>query len=91
MQRTAEEFVHRLPNGRWFVGDFVSVTSDGRDIYLIELRPGSGGVEVSVQAIAAATSSVRSYSRKSDAKRAAQWMIERVLDAEDDSGGDHER
>ena len=22
MQRTAEEFVHELPNGRWFVGDF---------------------------------------------------------------------
>lgn len=23
MERTAEEFVHRLPDGRWFVGDFV--------------------------------------------------------------------
>ena len=24
MDRTAEEFVHQLPTGRWFVGDFVA-------------------------------------------------------------------
>jgi hypothetical protein len=31
MDRTAEEFVHQLPNGRWFVGDFVC---DGRTLGL---------------------------------------------------------
>jgi hypothetical protein len=84
MQRTAEEFVHQLPSGRWFVGDFVRTTSDGREIFLVEPRPGRGGVEVSLPEIAAATSPIRTYSRKASAKRAAQRMIERVLD--DDAG-----
>ncbi len=42
MQRTAEEFVHELPNGRWFVGDFVGIDRDGYAIFLVELRPGRG-------------------------------------------------
>jgi hypothetical protein len=61
MQRTAEEFVHRLPNGRWFVGDFVRTTSDGQDIYLVEPRPGLGGFDASVAEIAATSSPLRSY------------------------------
>jgi hypothetical protein len=38
MQRTAEEFVHELPNGRWFVGDFLRTGPDGQAIFLIEVR-----------------------------------------------------
>jgi hypothetical protein len=80
MQRTAEEFVHELPNGRWFVGDFVRTAAGGREIYLVELYPGHGGLEVAIADIAAGTSSVRTYAHKASAKRAAQRMIERVLD-----------
>jgi hypothetical protein len=36
MERTAEEFVHRLPDGRWFVGDFVGRSSDGQEVFLVE-------------------------------------------------------
>jgi hypothetical protein len=86
MQRTAEEFVHRLPNGRWFVGDFVGTTSDGREIYLVEPRPALGGFEMTLAQIAATASPVRSYVRKASAKRAAQRMIERVLDDRGDEG-----
>jgi hypothetical protein len=80
MERTAEEFVHELPNGRWFVGDFVKATGDGDKIFLVEARKGRGGVELAAKAIAAPITSVRTYARKSSAKRAAQRMIERVLD-----------
>ena len=79
MQRTAEEFVHQLPNGRWFVGDFVR-TDHGREVFLVEPRKGRGGVEMTIDAIADQGSGIRSYPRKSSAKRAAQRMIERVLD-----------
>jgi hypothetical protein len=80
MQRTAEEFVHQLPNRRWFVGDFIRTTADGREIYLVELREGRGGVEVAIADIANGTSRLRTYAHKASAKRAAQRMIERVLD-----------
>ena len=77
MDRTAEEFVHQLPSGRWFVGDFVT-TRDSRDVFLVETVPGRFVAELTMDAIVAA--SVPTYARKSSAKRAAQRMIERVLD-----------
>ncbi len=82
MQRTAEEFVHELPNGRWFVGDFLRTAPEGHAIFLIELRGGAGAIELSIELVARASSSVRTYSSKSSAKRAAQRMIERVLDGD---------
>jgi hypothetical protein len=77
MQRTAEEFVHQLPTGRWFVGDFVA-TRDGREVFLVETVPGRSVAELTMEAIVAA--GLPTYVRKSSAKRAAQRMIERVLD-----------
>ena len=80
MQRAAEEFVHRLPNGRWFVGDFVRTTDLGDEVFLVERREGCGAVELSLSALATSTTRVLTYGRKASAKRAAQRMIERVLD-----------
>jgi hypothetical protein len=80
MQRTAEEFVHQLPNGRWFVGDFLSTGHGGQATYLVERRPGGAVAEMSLSFIASDASGVRTYSAKASAKRAAQRMIERVLD-----------
>ena len=80
MQRTAEEFVHQLPNGRWFVGDFLRTDRDGNEIFLLERRPGVGAVEMRLSTIAIADSGIRTYAAKGSAKRAAQRMIERVLD-----------
>jgi hypothetical protein len=80
MQRTAEEFVHELPNGRWFVGDFLSTGPDGQATFLVERRPGGAVAEMSLSFVACAASGVRTYSTKASAKRAAQRMIERVLD-----------
>jgi hypothetical protein len=77
MDRTAEEFVHQLPNGRWFVGDFVA-RRNGEDVFLVETAPGRSVAELTMDAIAAA--GLPTYARKSSAKRAAQRMIERVLD-----------
>jgi hypothetical protein len=37
MERTAEEFVHQLPEGRWFVGDLVRTEEKGETVYLVEL------------------------------------------------------
>ena len=78
MDRTAEEFVHQLPNGRWFVGDFVD-RRGGQDVFLIERHPPGVGEEIAMDAVAAA--GIPTYGRKSSAKRAAQKMIERVLDS----------
>jgi len=80
MQRTAEEFVHELPNGRWFVGDLVGIDRHGYAIFLVELRPAAEANEVSTSHLARANSGVRTSSTKGSAKRAAQRMIERVLD-----------
>jgi hypothetical protein len=77
MQRTAEEFVHQLPSGRWFVGDFVA-TREGHDVFLVETVRGRSVAELTTEQIAAA--GLPTYARKSSAKRAAQRMIERVLD-----------
>ena len=85
MDRTAEEFVHELPNGRWFVGDFLGANARGQDVFLVEAAFGRHGVALPVAAIAASSSGVRTYSRKSSAKRAAQRLIERYLDGD---GGD---
>jgi hypothetical protein len=84
MQRTAEEFVHQLPEGRWFVGDFQRTDGEGEKVYLIELGHMGVGVELTTTVIATLSRSptsrrVRTYSKKSSAKRAAQQMIERVL------------
>ena len=76
MDRTAEEFVHQLPSGRWFVGDFVA-TRDGRQVFLVETVPGGPVAELTIEGIVAA--GLPSYASKSSAKRAAQRMIERVL------------
>jgi hypothetical protein len=80
MQRTAEEFVHQLPSGRWFVGDFVRSDADGSPVFLVELTPGGNVVEVSLPFVSAPGSAVRTYANKASAKRAAQRMIERVLE-----------
>ena len=77
MDRTAEEFVHQLSNGHWFVGDFVT-TRNGQDVFLVEIVPGQSVAELTTDAIVAA--GILTYARKSSAKRAAQRMIERVLD-----------
>lgn len=77
MQRTAEEFVHQLPSGRWFVGDFVA-TRDEREVFLVETVPGRSVAELTIDGIVAA--GLPTYACKSSAKRAAQRMIERVLD-----------
>jgi hypothetical protein len=45
MQRTAEEFVHELPNGRWFVGDVLRTRPQGHAIFLVELRAGTDAIE----------------------------------------------
>ena len=78
MDRTAEEFVHQLPNGRWFVGDFIA-RRGGRDLFLIERNPTGVGEEIAMDAVLSA--GIPTYARKSSAKRAAQKMIERVLDS----------
>ena len=77
MDRTAEEFVHQLPSGRWFVGDFVT-TRNGQEVFLVETVRGRSVAELTTDQIAAA--GLPTYARKSSAKRAAQRMIERVLD-----------
>jgi hypothetical protein len=77
MERTAEEFVHQLPDGRWFVGDFVA-TREGRDVFLVETVRGRSVAELTTEQIAAA--GLPTYARKSGAKRAAQRILERVLD-----------
>jgi hypothetical protein len=80
MDRTAEEFVHQLPSGRWFVGDFVRTDARGDDIFLVEIPEGLDGVELPLSAIANEREALRTYSRKSRAKRAAQRLIESLLD-----------
>ena len=84
MQRTAEEFVHQLTDGRWFVGDVLRAGGKGGEIYLLELRRAGGVVELPVTVILALSHLpgprwVPTYAQKSSAKRAAQRMIERVL------------
>jgi hypothetical protein len=77
MDRTAEEFVHQLPSGRWFVGDFVT-TRNGQDVFLVETVRARSVAELTIEAIVAA--GITTYAHKSSAKKAAQRMIERVLD-----------
>ena len=83
MDRTAEEFVHQLPTGRWFVGDFVG-RREGQEIFLVETVRGRSVAELTAGEVIAA--SLPTYGRKSSAKRAAQQMIERVLDDPFDAG-----
>jgi hypothetical protein len=45
MDRTAEEFVHQLPTGRWFVGDFVG-RREGQEIFLVETVRGRSVAEL---------------------------------------------
>ncbi|HZL16466.1 MAG TPA: hypothetical protein VFG23_01845 [Polyangia bacterium] len=87
MQRTAEEFVHQLPEGRWFVGDFLRTDEKGETVYLVELGSLAVGEELPLAAIVTlshlpTSRRVRTYRQKSSAKRAAQRMIERVLGKE---------
>lgn len=77
MDRTAEEFVHQLTTGRWFVGDFIARRA-GQDVFLVETVRGRSVAELTTAAIVSA--GLPTYARKSSAKRAAQRMIERVLD-----------
>jgi len=84
MDRTPEEFVHQLPDGRWFVGDFMRTDDRGEAVYLVELGRLAVGVEMVLRTIVALSQiptsrRVRTYGQKSSAKRAAQQMIERVL------------
>ncbi len=82
MERTAEEFVHQFPNGRWFIGDFEAsdtgihfMATDGRILTVDEAQQGG-------------SSYVKTWSRKSDAKRAAQKWLETMLDDGDDDDRD---
>jgi hypothetical protein len=77
MDRTAEEFVHPLPTGRWFVGDFVG-RREGQELFLVEIVRGRSVAELRTAAIVMA--GLPTYARKASAKRAAQGMIEYVLD-----------
>ena len=77
MDRTAEEFVHLLPTGRWFVGDFVGRRA-GQDVFLVETVRGRSTAELTTAAIV--STGLPTYAHKSSAKRAAQRMIELVLD-----------
>jgi hypothetical protein len=77
MDRTAEEFVHQLPTGRWFVGDFVA-RREGQDVFLVETVRGRSVAQLRAAAIM--TAGLPTYACKSSAKRAAQRMIERMLD-----------
>jgi len=80
MERTAEEFVHKLPDGRWFVGDFVKTDSEGHEVFLVEPYRSGRGVELTVDVIMTGWPGVLAFAHKRSAKRAAQRMIERVLD-----------
>jgi hypothetical protein len=53
MDRTAEEFVHQLPSGRWFVGDVVA-TKNGWKVFLVETVRGGSVAELTTEQIAAA-------------------------------------
>jgi len=77
MDRTAEEFVHQLPTGRWFVGDFVARRA-GQNVFFVETARGRSVAELTAAEIMA--TGLPTYGRKSSAKRAAQRMIEHVLD-----------
>jgi hypothetical protein len=79
MDRTAEEFVHRVPDGRWFVGDFVRTEAEGHEVFLVEPHGSGRGVELRLSVIARGWEGVPLYAQKRSAKRAAQRMIERVL------------
>jgi hypothetical protein len=80
MQRTAEEFVHELPDARWFVGDFVRTDGEGHEVFLVEPYRSGQGVELRRDVIARGWPGVHLFTHKRSAKRAAQQMIERVLD-----------
>jgi hypothetical protein len=79
MDRTPEEFVHQLPNGRWFVGDFVKTDEAGHEVFLVEALSTRIGVEVTMALVERRWTRIPTYAHKSSAKRAAQKMIERVL------------
>ncbi len=85
MERTAEEFVHRLPSGRWFVGDFVRTNSDGQQVFLVEPYRTRTAVKLAMDVIQTWRNAVRTYAHKASAKRAAQTMIERVLGEREDA------
>ena len=53
MDRTAEEFVHQIPSGRWFVGDFVA-TKNGQEVFLVETIRGRSVAELTLEQIALA-------------------------------------
>jgi hypothetical protein len=52
----------------------------GDDIFLVEMARGRDGVEIPLGAIADGRVPIRTYSLKASAKRAAQRLIESVLD-----------
>jgi hypothetical protein len=79
VDRTAEEFVHQVPDGRWFVGDFVRTDAEGHPVFLVEPYRSGRGVELRLAVIARGWPGVGLYARKRSAKRAAQQMFKRVL------------
>lgn len=81
MDRTAEEFVHQLPDGRWFVGDLLGRGENGEVVFLVEVARAALGIEIPLSAIPSSRR-VRLYRHKRSAKREAQRMIERVLGPE---------
>jgi hypothetical protein len=83
MDRTAEEFVHRLPNGRWFVGAFVRTDEGGQKVFLVEAFRTRIALEVTMALVERRWTRFPTFAHKSSAKRAAQKMIERVLDEDE--------
>ena len=73
MERTAEEFLHQLPNRRWFIGDF-EVSDTG--IHFMDEK----GRTLTVDEVMSGRAYVRTWTRKADAKRAAQIWLEKQLD-----------
>ena len=76
MKRTAEDFVHQLPNGMWFAGDHLR----GQGITATYLC--TDGVERTARTIQLAGEGV--YKHKASAKRVAlSWTAMALRDIED--------
>jgi hypothetical protein len=70
MKRTAEAFVHQLPDGMWFVGDYLR----GQGVAAVYLW--TDGTERTARSIQLARVDV--YKHKASAKRAAQSWLKRI-------------
>jgi hypothetical protein len=76
MQRTAEEFVQQLPDGRWVVADTLGLLRG--EVACVRKDPRIGWVmgPPMPEVAAAADHRIPKYKLKSSAKRVAQRMLE---------------